>query len=150
MNLSGIVKFLLGFLLAIAILFGGGIAAALYFVAKLTIIPPRPTFANENKLEKPKKSPNVAGVVSSAASPSPTPTPKALPPGAYRARVTWSEGLAIRDRPGRDANTVGGIEFNGRVVVLEETPDKKWQRIRIDNSDREGWVIGGNTQKVEE
>jgi hypothetical protein len=34
-------------------------------------------------------------------------------------------------------------------VVLEESPDKEWQRIRVEDGNREGWVKGGNTEKVE-
>jgi len=150
-GLINLIKFLLGFALAIALLGLGGVLAARYFITKLTAPPPRPTFANDKPVAtkasvaaKSAASGNTAAPQSdSAESPAP-----ALEPGAYQARVVQPIGLILRDAPGRDSNQIGGIEYNSRVVVIEESPDKVWQRVRVENSDRAGWVKAGNTERV--
>lgn len=147
-GLINLIKFLLGFALAIALLGLGGVVAARYFVTKLTAPPPRPTFANDKPVKaavaaKSGASGNTAASQGDTASPAP-----ALEPGAYQARVVQPIGLILRDGPGSSSNQIGGIEYDSRVVVLEESPDKVWQRVRIENSDRTGWVKAGNTERV--
>jgi hypothetical protein len=150
-GLINLIKFLLGFALAIALLGLGGVVTARYFITKLTAPPPRPTFANDKpavtKTSVASKSAaaNAATPQDSSSSASPAPT---LEPGAYQARVVQPIGLILRDGPGRDSTQIGGIEYNSRVVVLEESPDKVWQRVRLENSDRAGWVKAGNTERV--
>ena len=39
---------------------------------------------------------------------------------------------------------IGG---NKKVIILEESADKKWQKIRIPDTDKEGWVKSGNIQR---
>ncbi|MBD2096940.1 SH3 domain-containing protein [Trichocoleus sp. FACHB-591] len=147
-GLINLIKFLLGFALAIALLGLGGVVAARYLVTKLTAPPPRPAFANDKPLtnkaatvSKPAAGNAQSSQVSSTAS------APVLEPGAYQARVVQPIGLILRDGPGRDSNQIGGIEFNSRVVVLEESSDKQWQRVRLENSDRAGWVKAGNTER---
>jgi uncharacterized protein YgiM (DUF1202 family) len=149
MSLSGIFNFIIGFLLAIVLLTGASVAAALYFAAKLTATPERPTFPNEvqsspSVIKKSKPIVNASPEVT----PSESPTPKPLESGAYRAIVTQPVGLILRDSPTRESNRIGGIAYKEKVVVLEDTPDKEWQRVRIEDGDREGWVKGGNTEKT--
>ncbi|WP_413176045.1 SH3 domain-containing protein [Anabaena azotica] len=159
--LSGLLKLILGFLLAIAVLLGSGLTIALYFVNRTAIPPARPTFANDNPQTKPDK-PKVTQVKatstpkstpSSTPTPSPTPTPTespdSLPPGAYQGIVTWSQGLSMRDQPTLDAQSIGGVGANQKVIILEESPDKNWQKIRIEGTDKEGWVKAGNTKRVD-
>jgi len=67
----------------------------------------------------------------------------------YPARITQSQGLNVRQSPGRDAARVGGVDYNQRVVVLEDSPDKEWQRVRIEGSDVEGWIKSGYTERVD-
>lgn len=153
MSLSGLFKFIVGFLLAIVLLTGASVAAALYFAAKLSALPERPTFPNEVKtaqtaIAKPKLT--AASNPESTSSDTPSPSPKPLEPGAYRAIVTQPIGLILRDSPTRESNRIGGIAYKEKVIVVEETPDKQWQRVRIEQEDREGWVKGGNTEKTEE
>ncbi|HAZ43994.1 MAG TPA: peptide-binding protein [Cyanobacteria bacterium UBA11369] len=171
MSWSGIFKFLLGFLIAISLLVGSGVAVALYFVTKLTAPPPKPIFANDKPIAKPNPSPvankpapapvpavspatNAAETVSAAqpeASPSPTETasPKPLEPGAYRARVTWRNGLIMRDSPGTDSQRIGGIGYNQQIVVVTESEDKRWIKVRIEENNEEGWVKAGNVERIE-
>ncbi|HIK28571.1 MAG TPA: SH3 domain-containing protein [Oscillatoriaceae cyanobacterium M7585_C2015_266] len=141
--------------MALALLAAGGIAAALYLAAKHSSHPERPVFPEEQVVAKPTQpAKNPTATPKAAQTPSPTPTPtetpaaKKLEPGAFRARVTWPQGLLLRDRPSFDANTLGGVGFNETVIVLEETSDKEWQRVRLENSDLKGWVKGGNTERL--
>ncbi|MDZ8185354.1 MAG: SH3 domain-containing protein [Nostoc sp. ChiSLP02] len=171
--LSGLLKYVLGFFLAIAVLIGSGVAVALYFMNRTAIPPGKPIYPNDSPLVKaqaPKKpteaggkptatpktsadpSPTATSTPTSTESPQPTPssTPKPLPPGAYRGRVSWADGLSLRSEPNQDAERIGGVGFNQKIIVLEESPDKAWQKIRLEDTEQEGWVKSGNTEKVDE
>jgi Bacterial SH3 domain len=159
---SNLLKFILGFLLAIAILLGTGVATALYFMNRTAIPPTKPVFSNDNptqRTQNPKAGEKVATKTKPKpeTTPSATPTetpkaeesPKPLPPGAYQGKVTWAQGLSLRAEPKQDAERVGGIAFNQKVVILEESDDKLWQKIRQEDTNQEGWVKAGNTEKLE-
>jgi hypothetical protein len=149
-SLYSFFKFLVGFLLAIVLMAGASVAAALYFAAKLTTIPERPVFPNDKKVVQiANAKPTSTAKASPVSESSDTPSPKPLEPGAYRALVTQPIGLILRDSANRDANRIGGVGYNEKVVVLEDSPDKEWQRIRVEDGNREGWVKGGNTEKLE-
>ncbi len=147
---SGLIKFLVGFLLALVILAGGSVAAGLYFVTRLTELPPKPVFDNEKPVQPKPSSPTPAAQqntsANSAANTSANST--TLAPGTYRARVIWPDGLILRDRPSFDAKSIGGVDFNKNVIVLETTSDKEWERVRVEGANQEGWVKGGNTEKI--
>lgn len=147
MNLYGVFKFIVGFFLAILILAGATVATALYFAARLSELPERPTFPNDHLQTKIAAKPVTP---QAAVKPTPTPTPEAekLEPGAYRAIVTQPIGLILRDSPSTDANRIGGIAYQEKVVVLGESDNKQWQKVRVlTDRDRTGWVKGGNTEK---
>lgn len=163
MTLAGVAKFVLGVSLALAILAGGSAAVALYFMYRVTTHPPKPTFANELN-QKPKAAPapekqvqpemsNPARAAraesTSEEADSETNSTESLAPGTYRARVSWEKGLSLRAEPGAGAERIGGLEYNQQIVVLEESPDKNWQRVRLSDSDREGWIKAGNIEKIE-
>ena len=151
MNLYSIFKFLVGFFLAIVILAGASVAAALYFAARLTELPERPAYPNDQPMAKKNKS-NTASAAKPSPAPSPTPTPKVeqLEPGAYRAMVTQPIGLILRDSPSVEANRIGGVAYQEEVIVLRESDDKQWQQVRVaQDNDRTGWVKGGNTEKIQ-
>ncbi|MEH2292642.1 SH3 domain-containing protein [Nostoc sp.] len=165
--LSGFTKFILGFLLAIAVLVGGGVAVALYFMNRTGIPPAKPVFSNDSpsvKAQAPKGTEPGRGkpslktgtqAQSSATStptesPKATPSPKPLPSGAYRGRVSWAQGLSLRSQPNQEAERIGGVGFNQKIIVLEESEDKAWQKIRLEGSEQEGWVKAGNTEKVDQ
>ena len=137
MSLAGVAKFILGVSLAIAILAGSSVAVALYFMYTVMNHPPKPTFANENVAKKLK------------ADPAEDTKSIELEPGTYRARVTWEQGLSLRTEPGASANRIGGLDYNQQIVVLEESPDKNWQRVRLADGDREGWIKAGNIEKIQ-
>ena len=162
--LSNILKVILGVLLAMAILVGGSAALAIYFMNRTSINPPKPVFTNDNAAVKAEAAKTATPGATTAANPQtkttpqPKPTPttsesqeqeKPLPPGAYPATVTWPQGLILRSEPGVNAERLGGVGFNAKVVVLESSSDKNWQKIRIESSGKEAWVKAGNTKKVE-
>ncbi|GAA6614247.1 SH3 domain-containing protein [Scytonema sp. NUACC26] len=165
--IANIFKFILGISLALAILVGGGVATGLYFMNRTSAPPPKPIFANDSPTFKRK---NPKAVVSKSttkksnsqskpkaettAEPTSTESPKAeeapkeLPPGAYQARVSWPQGLILRAQAQSEAERIGGVGANARVIVLEQNGG--WQKIRLVGSDQEGWVKAGNTRKVSE
>lgn len=150
MSLSGIAKFFIGFLLGILLLVGSSAAAIYYFWAQLSVTPSRPTFSEE----KPQPSPaaqKAAKTNSTAAINKPAAvnaSPKPLPAGAYKARVTWPEGLILRDAAGAEAASIGGVAFNQEVVVLQESSDQRWQKVSVGDGELEGWIKAGNADRV--
>lgn len=156
MTLAGVAKFVLGVSLAIAILIGGSFAIALYFMYAVANHPPKPTFANEKIESKPKAAPPPKEQVQpekSTAAPENAAAAEAaksndLEPGAYKARVIWEQGLSLRAEPGASAERLGGLDYNQQIVVLAASPDKKWQKVRLADSDREGWIKAGNIEKI--
>ncbi len=179
MSFSGLAKFLIGFIIAIGLMVGAGVAAALYFVTKLTTPPPKPVFANDTPAVKaqagiaspksqPKPAPskppaatpvpaptatNVASTTTLAPNPTPTPSenpsPQPLEPGAYKARVTWSRGLSVRSNPTLESDRIGGVAYKQDIVVLAESDDKRWLKIRLEDGGTEGWVKAGNVERVD-
>lgn len=148
---SGLTKFLIGFTLAITLLIGGGVATAMYFMYRVTIPPPKPVFANDKPRVRTQRPPDsVTAKPSATPTPSEAPSPKLLEPGAYKARVTWSEGLSMRSEPNMDAERVGSVLYNQQIVVLEESTDKNWQRVRLEDGEQKGWIKAGNTERAEE
>lgn len=154
MSLVGVTKVFTGVLLALAILFFTGVAGVRYFMWRMTELPPRPVFANDNP-SKPKplppEKPAAPAASPAAAQPSvapaasPTPTPS---PAAATARVSQPVGLIVREGPSRESSQVGGVAFEQTVTVLETSPDGDWQKIRVTDSGLEGWVKAGNTQPI--
>lgn len=156
MTWNSVAKFLLGVSLAIAIMIGGSVVVALYFMYKVTSHPPKPVFANEKvaKVEKastkntaqpppPAKQPNTQ--------PTPSPTPSASPsePGAYKARVIWEQGLSLRTEPSLDAERMKLLDYDQQIVVLEESADKNWQKVRLADGEQ-GWIKAGNIERTQE
>lgn len=154
MSLSGIAKFILGFIVGIILLAVGGGATGYYFFTKMSANPPKPIFAEEQQRKLPAVK-KVSTAIPSSRSPSSKPTPsespvrEELPPGAYKARVSWSEGLSLRDSPSQDSNRIGGVAFNQEIIVLKESDDKRWQQIRLADGEQEGWIKAGNIERTE-
>ncbi len=165
-----ILKFLFGFALAIAILAGGGVVAALYFINRNAVTPNKPMFDNDRppaitagvkpgesaftttskvKEKKDTKSQNTPSQKDKQSTEEEKPA-KPLPPGAYNAQVTWPQGLILRSEPNTDAESVGGVGFNKKVIVLQFSRDRAWQKVRIVDTDEEAWVKAGNTKRIDE
>ncbi|HEY9666204.1 MAG TPA: SH3 domain-containing protein [Coleofasciculaceae cyanobacterium] len=156
MSLSGIFKFILGFIVGIFLLTASGAAVAYYFWSKHAVVPARPIFAEEQPKKKSATAKKVSNPQASKPASQKQPTPaqspvkEELPPGAYKARVTWQEGLSLRDAPGSNSNRVGGVMFNQEVIVLKESDDKRWQQVRLAEGEQQGWIKAGNTERVSE
>ena len=146
---SGLVKLVLGFVIAIALLVSGSVALALIFINRASSPPPKPIFANDSSTvkktvntTKPKTSTPVATKKAPKTKPSP------LASGSYPARVTWNQGLSLRAEPSLDAERIGSLDYNQKIVVLQQSKDEKWQQIRLDDSELQGWVKAGNTERI--
>lgn len=154
MTLAGVAKFVIGVSLAIALMIGGSVLVGLYFMYKVTSHPPKPVFNNEKVNQMAAKAKNPP---KTTAQPQPTPTPSKpsetaeakLAPGTYKARVNWSQGLSLRAEPSADAARIGGLDYNQQIVVLEETADKSWQKVRLADGEQEGWIKAGNLEREE-
>lgn len=172
MRVSRFFQFFLGVTLAAVTFFGGLTLLGFLMMYRMWGQPPRPTFANDDpnfktkqlaeakakakaKAKAAQSSPNATAkatpkpTATAQASATPTPKPTAtLEPGAYEATVTWPEGLSIRSEPTFDAETTGGVEANAPVVVLENSSDGAWQKIRVKATGEKGWIKAGNTEKA--
>ncbi|NJP10551.1 MAG: SH3 domain-containing protein [Leptolyngbyaceae cyanobacterium RU_5_1] len=152
MSWSGLLKVVSGFLVAIALLVGGGYLATQYLIAQFIAPPPKPIFPNDKPSQSTK--PTATTQATSAPSPKPSPsasaTPSPKPSTSYKARITLGEGLNVREQPTVEANRVGGVEYDEEVTLLEESQDKEWQRVRVESSGLEGWIRSGHTEKISE
>lgn len=149
-------QFVLGFLIGIVLL-AAGIAGSTYvYLSSMAFTPPRPVFSEETESEEAKtvktNQPSAQPTEASAETQpeAETEPEEELPSGAYRARVTWSEGLSIRAEPELDAERIGGVEYNREVIILKDSSDGNWQQLRIPGSEQEGWVKAGNVEKLTE
>ena len=129
-----------------------------YFLwSKFTIIPSRPTFAEENKVKKVAKvaasssspSPSPSTTASPSPSPSPSKSPEDSSKGEHQARVLRSRGISLRADPNRRSERVGSVSYNEKVIVLEKSDDGEWTKIRSVESQDEGWVRSGNISEEE-
>jgi Bacterial SH3 domain len=136
-----------GLMIALLILGVGGYFGAQYLLAQLTALPPRPTFPNDNPqyAKKGKKGSAQSDLKIDATKPAEPSKP--LPAGAFEGRVTQEIGLILRDGPELSSGQIGGVDYNERLVVLETSADKAWQKVR-NASGKEGWVRGGNIEKT--
>jgi uncharacterized protein YgiM (DUF1202 family) len=152
---SSLVKLVLGFVIAISLLISGSVALALIFINRSSTLPPKPIFANDTNAVKKKanilptkpKTPAVAAKKSTPVKSS-KPSPSPLASGTYSARVTWNEGLSVRAEPSLEAERIGSLDYNQKVVVLQQSKDEKWQQIRLDDGELQGWVKAGNTERI--
>ena len=145
---SGLVKLVLGFVIAISLLISGSVALALIFINRASSPPPKPIFANDSSAVK--KAANITKPKTSIATknaPKSKPSPS-LASGSYPARVTWNQGLSLRAEPSLDAERIGSLDYNQKIVVLQQSKDEKWQQIRLEDSELQGWVKAGDTERA--
>lgn len=174
-RLSSTAQFILGFILGISLI--AGISGALVFAyyTKMSVQPKKPVFsestvtpedspdtiesatdieplesnttpdevATEPATDQAKTAQTVAEKPKQQVN-----TEETLPPNAYRAVVTWPQGLSLRAEPDVNAGRVGGIETKASIIILEDSADGKWQRVKLPWSGQEGWVKGGNTKRT--
>ncbi|MGP1382286.1 MAG: SH3 domain-containing protein [Thainema sp.] len=171
--LTGLVKLTLGIFFALVLMSLVGVAATRYFIARLTAVPPKPAFANDteetygapiNQPEEQEQPATELKPLGEGTPPPEAPQPEAAPaeqqteatPEApaeeaegYAARVTQPIGLILRQDPSQDAEHIGGVEYESELVVLSESDNGEWQKVKLSN-DQVGWVKGGNTEPVGE
>ena len=161
--LIGLLKFILGVSLALAIIGASGLYGARYVMTRLTAPPERPLFPEEGGVPFDEGSfggdvnetPESGDDATATAAPEdaapvvsePTPEPE-LEPGAYEARVIQPIGLILRQGPDVSTTQIGGIAYNEEVIVLSESSDQRWIKVRLPDSGVEGWVKNGNTEKL--
>ncbi len=138
-------RFVLGSTLGFIVLGVALLGLGYVVVQRLSTPPERPVFENERTNQI---SPAAQSNKSTPAAATPTPSPMDSPTDGYLATVSFSGGLSVRDNPSSDAARIGGVGYKEEVVVLEDSADKDWQRIRSQTSDLEGWVKAGNVQRV--
>lgn len=162
-RLSTTVQFILGFILGISLIAGLSGTAIFAYYKKMSVLPKKPAFEEVPLKESPADdvgtSASIEPLESNAAKNKATDEQESvpesepeyeLPPNAYRAEVTWPEGLSLRAEPSLDAERVGGVGFEEKIFILEDSADGNWQQVRIPGSDQEGWVKGGNTERISE
>ncbi|MFM7887329.1 MAG: SH3 domain-containing protein [Pseudanabaena sp.] len=108
--------------------------------------PPRPVFSNDLKSVS-APAPPIAAIKVPAM---PQPTVKAKPKTndlKYQGKVNASIGLVFRAEPSQASKSVGGADFNTKVAVIREAPDREWVYVRNESTKEEGWVRSGNITK---
>lgn len=167
-RLSNVFQFLFGFFLGVLLLVAGTAALGFVFFSRLTAPPEKPTFTEEkenpNQVVQEKESPKPESVKPQQEATKETPSPVAspeeekkkeneqekLPAGAYKAKVNWSSGLSLRAEPSKEAERIGGVDYNTELIVLEKSRDGTWEKVRVAGSDKEGWIKTGNVEKIGE
>ena len=161
-RVSATAQFILGFIIGISLIIGvsGGLVFAYY--KKMSVLPKKPDFpepVESASIEDEAESATTIEPLESNTSleeeavvpePEPAPEPELeLPPNSYYATVTWPEGLSLRAEPSADAERIGGIQFDNKIVILEDSADGRWQRVMLPWNQQEGWVKAGNVERVE-
>lgn len=168
-RLSGLLQFMVGFVMGVAILVGGATAVAYMLLSGMNSNPPKPVFTEEKKEEtkeekaaKPipttpvQEQPQAEVKESAKAAPAPKASPKPSPEArkketkseGYQARVTWQSGLSLRSEPTSESTRLGGLDYNTKVSVVGTSSDGQWHRVRLSDG-REGWIKAGNISRVQ-
>ncbi len=163
MKFSSVLQFSIGFLMGVALLVGAGAATAYYFFTRLSSAPPKPEFPPEPEVVVPPPA-EPEKPVEIAVEPPPEATaaevveeepekPKTIQDrfgqSAYRARVTWPQGLSLRAEPNLQGARIGGVYHNDEVIAIGTSADGRWQKIHIPASGQEAWVKAGNVARLD-
>ena len=159
--ISNMFQFILGFLLGVALIAGSAVGAAYYYFVKVSSsVPEKPVYSEETaettqvtdsqttETNQEEAELDLEATDNSQPDPEIAETEEQLPPNAYYANVTWPQGLSLRAEPNINGARIGGVGYDAKILILEETADKKWQRVQIPWSKQEGWVKGGNTKRA--
>ena len=161
-RLSATIQFILGFLIGIGLIIGVSGGLVFIYYSKMSTLPKKPDFAvsptpqestvaeTETAIEplESNTTPEEAATAAIPESESESEPEPELPADAYYAEVTWPQGLSLRAEPEINAGKIGGIAFEEKIIILEDSADGNWQRVRIPWSQQEGWVKGGNTKRT--
>lgn len=145
----GLTKLTLGVFLALVLLSLTGVATARYFMAKLSVLPPKPVYENDVALQAENTDAQAAPQANADAVPEAAPPAAELPPDSYVAVVVQPIGLVMRSGPGAENPQLGGVDYQEEVLVLETDESGNWMKVRIRETGQEGWVKSGNTQNVD-
>lgn len=146
----GLTKLTLGVVLAFVLLSLTGVATARYFMAKLSVLPPRPVYENDVALQAEATDSQTDSQAVPTAPAEAEPPAEELPPDSYVAVVVQPIGLVMRSGPGAENPQLGGVDYQEEVLVLENDESGAWMKVRIRETGQEGWVKSGNTQNVNE
>lgn len=152
MSFSSVLQFILGVITGLILLLASGTAAGYYFFSRMVVTPGRPVYSEERT---PAEStvvtePEPEAAEPEPAPPEPEPVADELEPGAYRATVTWPDGLSLRSEPNGESESIGGLAYDQEIIILRTSEDGNWEQVRLPNGDRTGWVRAGNSQAIEE
>ena len=157
-RLSATIQFILGFALGISLIAGISGAFVYAYYKKMSVLPQKPEFSEAEVAPEAANTGETDALVESTTVSQPTeevipvveeaPLEIELPPNAYRATVTWPEGLSLRAEPDIDAERIGGIGTKATIFILENSTDGNWQRVQLPWNGQEGWVKAGNTRKL--
>ncbi|MEL6380915.1 MAG: SH3 domain-containing protein [Cyanobacteria bacterium J06626_18] len=150
--LVGLTKVAFGVSLALVLHLLTGVATARYFMAKLSVLPPKPVF-NNDAIATQTGTDEAPAEAATAAVPemqpeAPPPEEVENPPGSYEAVVVQPIGLVMRGGPGLEFEQMGGVDYNEKVLVLKASEDGRWLNVRIPDSGLDGWVKAGNTERI--
>ncbi|WP_019504899.1 SH3 domain-containing protein [Pleurocapsa sp. PCC 7319] len=176
-RLSTTVQFILGFLLGIALIVGFSAGAIFLYYRKMSTLPEKPVFSKSPSSEELELNTSDSSAITEESLDTAIAKDEAklaekstsatleeekqdeaaevvsepeLPPNAYRAVVTWPQGLSLRAEPSNNAGRVGGVYFDDQIIILEDSADGQWQKVRVPGSNQEGWVKAGNTKRISE
>jgi hypothetical protein len=168
MKLFGILKFVTGILIALALLFIGGAAAGRYLITRLTAPPAKPIFAEE-QVSQPSDTATVAGssetpaasssegqdsaseplqVFTEPVAPEPELSPDESATSQANARIIQPIGMVLRQGPNQGSTQIGSLYYNDEVIVLGTSADGEWQQVQLPGSGVEGWIKAGNTEAL--
>ena len=163
-HLSVTIQFIFGFILGIGLIAGVSGAIIFTYYQKMSVLPKKPVFSQATSsesvsdladdsldiepLSEDREAEAEADSIESEIEEEAPPAEPELPPNAYRAVVTWPQGLSLRSEPSINAGRIGGIGADATIIILEDSADGKWQRVRLPWSQQEGWVKGGNTERT--
>lgn len=154
MSFSSILQFILGVITGLILLLASGTAAGYYFLIRMVVIPERPVYSEERPTASPSatdpETDNAPEPETAAESLEPESPTEELEPGAYRATVTWPDGLSLRSEPNGESESIGGLAYDQEMIILKTSEDGNWEQVRLPNSDRTGWVRAGNSQAIED
>jgi len=154
--LLGLTKVMLGMVVALLLMSLAGIVTVRYFMARLAVQPPKPIFENDTPIQSDINSATTSAATATLspdstpaaiATATPTPEPSASPEG-YEAIIIQPIGMVLREGPGTSFERAGGIDYNETVIVLEESVDQEWMRVRLPDTGQEGWIKSGNTRRL--
>lgn len=148
--LLGLTKLVVGVAISLLVISLAGAATARYFLTQLSSLPERPVYDNDSsssaKPDSPDGTANQAAADATAEAQPSEAKPESDPKVLYKVTVTYGSGLLIRSGPGNDYDSIGGVDYNETIDVLEESGER-WLKIRFDGV--EGWIRGkGNTERL--